>query len=96
MQIILPKKDNNMDTIETLELLSKNLTGPHAQLYSDIERIVKQQLQHALADVSNTNAGWELFVEDGDLKMYKFEQEIDGIVVDPLKALHSIDVSFIN
>ena len=86
-----------MDTMETLELLSKNLTGPHASLYSDIERIVKQQLQHALADVSsNTNAaGWELFVEDGDLKMYKSEQEIDGIVVDPLKALHSIDVGFI-
>jgi len=48
-----------------------------------------------LADVSKNNTeGWELFVEDGNLKMYKLENEIDGIVIDPLKALHCIDVNF--
>jgi len=33
-------------------------------------------------------------VEDGNLKMYKLENEIDGIVIDPLKALHCIEVNF--
>jgi collagen type IV alpha-3-binding protein len=79
---------------DTLQLLSltETITGSSASLYIDIQRIAQQQLRHALADVSNTKAGWELFVEDGDLKMYKFENEIDGIAVDPLKALHAIDV----
>ena len=33
---------------------------------------------------------WELFAEDGEMRMYKREEEVDGLVVDPLKALHSV------
>ena len=33
---------------------------------------------------------WELFADDGEMKMYKREEEVDGMVVDPLKALHSV------
>ena len=34
---------------------------------------------------------WELFAEDGEMKMYKREEETeDGMVVDPLKALHTV------
>ena len=33
---------------------------------------------------------WELFAEDGEMKMYKREEEVDGMVVDPLKALHTV------
>ena len=33
---------------------------------------------------------WELFAEEGEMKMYKREEEIDGMVVDPLKALHTV------
>jgi len=34
---------------------------------------------------------WELFHNDGEMKMYKLTQETDdGIVVDPLKAVHSV------
>ena len=32
-----------------------------------------------------------LFIaEDGEMKMYKREEEVDGMVVDPLKALHQV------
>ena len=33
---------------------------------------------------------WELFAEDGQMKMYKREEEVDGMVMDPLKALHEV------
>ena len=33
---------------------------------------------------------WELFAEDGQMKMYKREEEVDGLVMDPLKALHQV------
>ncbi len=35
---------------------------------------------------------WELFAEDGEMKMYKMEMELDGNIVDPLKAVHSVKV----
>uniref|UniRef100_A0A1I8BX04 UDP-glucuronic acid decarboxylase 1 n=1 Tax=Meloidogyne hapla TaxID=6305 RepID=A0A1I8BX04_MELHA len=80
--------------INSLNLLSSNepINGPHNAFFEEVRHIANQQLQHALADVSKNNTeGWELFVEDGNLKMYKLENEIDGIVIDPLKALHCID-----
>ena len=33
---------------------------------------------------------WELFAEEGEMKMYKREEEVDGLVVDPLKAIHQV------
>ena len=37
--------------------------------------------------------GWQLFAEDGLMKMYKRELEVDGLVCDPLKAVHVVKVS---
>ncbi|OQR74757.1 collagen type IV alpha-3-binding protein-like [Tropilaelaps mercedesae] len=34
--------------------------------------------------------GWQLFAEDGLMKMYKREVEVDGLVCDPLKAVHVV------
>uniref|UniRef100_A0A0N4U5S0 START domain-containing protein n=1 Tax=Dracunculus medinensis TaxID=318479 RepID=A0A0N4U5S0_DRAME len=35
---------------------------------------------------------WELFWEEGEMKMYKRNLEIDGLVQDPLKATHLVKV----
>lgn len=35
---------------------------------------------------------WQVIAEEGDLKVYKREIEIDGIVLDPLKATHIVKV----
>jgi collagen type IV alpha-3-binding protein len=40
--------------------------------------------------VPGENSVWELFSQDGEMKMYKREELMDGRVVDPLKALHQI------
>lgn len=33
---------------------------------------------------------WQLFAEEGEMKMYKREEEVNGLVVDPLKACHFV------
>ncbi|QQP56949.1 Collagen type IV alpha3binding proteinlike, partial [Caligus rogercresseyi] len=49
--------------------------------------ITEEQLGFARLPVGDI---WELFAEDGEMKMYKREEEIDGLVVDPLKAVHIV------
>lgn len=55
---------------------------------SQIEKVTTEQLRHARLDVGE--GGWQLFAEDGEMKMYKREEESDGMVVDPLKACHVV------
>jgi len=57
-------------------------------LSREMHHIAQLQLQHALAKVDG--GMWQLFVNDGEMKMYKTEQEIDGVVCDPLKAVHFV------
>lgn len=47
-----------------------------------------EQLQYAKVGVEG--GVWQLFAEDGEMKMYKREEEIDGVAVDPLKAVHTV------
>lgn len=47
-----------------------------------------EQLHYALAGVEE--GVWQLFAEDGEMKMYKREVEVDGLVCDPLKAVHQV------
>ena len=47
-------------------------------------------MHYARLQVGQEDSIWELFAEDGEMKMYKREEEIDGMVVDPLKALHQV------
>jgi collagen type IV alpha-3-binding protein len=52
-------------------------------------QVTNEQLHYARLQVGQDSV-WELFAEDGEMKMYKREEEIDGMVVDPLKALHQV------
>lgn len=40
--------------------------------------------------VGECGSGWQLFAEDGEMRMYRREEEVDGMVVDPLKAVHVV------
>jgi collagen type IV alpha-3-binding protein len=53
-----------------------------------IDRISMEQLRYARLGVGE--GGWQLFAEDGEMKMYKREEEVNGMVVDPLKACHVV------
>ena len=52
-------------------------------------KVTKQQLHYARL-LPGQDSVWELFAEDGEMRMYKREEEVDGMVVDPLKALHQV------
>lgn len=34
--------------------------------------------------------GWQIFADEGEMKMYKREEEVNGMVMDPLKACHVV------
>jgi collagen type IV alpha-3-binding protein len=50
------------------------------QLWPEISKICDDQIHHALKGVSEDNSGWQLFAEEGEMKMYRREEEIDGMV----------------
>jgi collagen type IV alpha-3-binding protein len=59
-------------------------------LWPDISKVCDDQLHHAWKGVSDDNSGWQLFAEEGEMKMYRREEEIDGMVMDPLKSCHVV------
>lgn len=60
------------------------------RLWPQIDDICKEQLRYARQGVGEGGNGWQLFADEGEMKMYRREQEIDGMVVDPLKACHMV------
>jgi len=62
--------------------------SPSHSLFNEVERITMEQLHYAKAGVEQ--GVWQLFSAEGEMKMYKREVEIDGLVCDPLKAVHSV------
>lgn len=60
------------------------------RLWPQIDEICTQQLHYAREGVGVGGNGWQLFADEGEMKMYRREQEIDGMVVDPLKACHFV------
>lgn len=63
-------------------------TGSHR--FSDkVEDMVRNHITYSLQDVGG-DANWQLVVEEGEMKVYRREVEENGIVLDPLKATHSV------
>jgi hypothetical protein len=63
------------------------------RLSEEIERITQDHLKFDLIDDFNSNV-WELICSDGEMKVYRRELEENGIVLDPLKATHTVKVTF--
>ncbi|XP_041667410.1 ceramide transfer protein-like isoform X4 [Cheilinus undulatus] len=63
-------------------------SGSHR--FSDkVEEMVQNHMNYSLQDVGG-DANWQLVVEEGEMKVYRREVEENGIVLDPLKATHSV------
>ncbi|KAM9821035.1 ceramide transfer protein-like [Neosynchiropus ocellatus] len=56
---------------------------------SEVEEMVQSHMTYSLQDVGG-DANWQLVVEEGEMKVYRREVEENGIVLDPLKATHSV------
>ncbi|KAK7173572.1 hypothetical protein R3I93_003403 [Phoxinus phoxinus] len=60
------------------------------QKYSKkVEEMVHSHMTYSLQDVGG-DANWQLVIEEGDMKVYRREVEENGLVLDPLKATHSV------
>jgi hypothetical protein len=50
---------------------------------------VQEHIKYDLQDDLSSNV-WELLCSDGEMKIYRRELEENGIVLDPLKAVHTL------
>ncbi|EDX09673.1 GD13006 [Drosophila simulans] len=72
------------DEVEKMKRLS--YPGPDFE----IDRVCKEQLHYAREGVGQDGNGWQIFADEGEIKMYKREEEVNGLVMDPLKAYHTV------
>ncbi|XP_049909415.1 ceramide transfer protein isoform X4 [Epinephelus moara] len=63
-------------------------SGTH-RFSEKVEEMVQNHMTYSLQDVGG-DANWQLVVEEGEMKVYRREVEENGIVLDPLKATHSV------
>ncbi|KAM3600374.1 uncharacterized protein V6R79_022416 [Siganus canaliculatus] len=63
-------------------------SGSH-RFTDKVEEMVQNHMTYSLQDVGG-DANWQLVVEEGEMKVYRREVEENGIVLDPLKATHSV------
>ncbi|XP_075537899.1 ceramide transfer protein [Dermacentor variabilis] len=70
------------------EMLRPASAASQHPLWNEVEDITMEQLRYAKMGVGE--GGWQLFAEDGEMKMYRREVEEGGIVCDPLKAVHIV------
>ncbi|XP_055324849.1 ceramide transfer protein isoform X1 [Sitodiplosis mosellana] len=88
--ILIPDQNDDQATEkEDDEFGTGNAAKVH-RLWPQIDDICKEQLRYARQGVGEGGNGWQLFADEGEMKMYRREQEIDGMVVDPLKACHIV------
>ena len=90
VETALDKLDEELEMKDQLKVLvqqSVSVEGGH-RLDAEIANTSKEQLMYAR--IPPGEGTWELFADEGEMKMYKREEEVDGMVVDPLKALHSV------
>ncbi|KAH9506414.1 Collagen type IV alpha-3-binding protein, variant 2 [Dermatophagoides farinae] len=99
----LDRSDQQEEDMRQLKLQTMNLDEPldvippercDHPLWPEVERVTMDQLYYARLEVEDTpssgGGNWELFAQDGELRLYKRELEIDGLVCDPLKAVHTV------
>lgn len=64
------------------------------ELYSKlrVEQVTLGQLYSAQMGLGpeNSNSGWQLFAQNGPMRLYTREQIIDGLACDPLKSVHVV------
>ncbi|XP_071844879.1 ceramide transfer protein-like isoform X2 [Apostichopus japonicus] len=80
----LLNEDQFFDAIETaLDINDSQEEEWNRQCQEKVDENVKYAF-------TNIEKEWDLVHQEGELQVYKSEQEIDGIIVDPLKAIHTV------
>ncbi|XP_062874055.1 ceramide transfer protein isoform X2 [Trichomycterus rosablanca] len=81
------KPHSHTSSFSSLDLVSAS-DDVH-RLSAQVDEMVNSHMTHSLQDVGG-DANWQLVTEDGELKVYRREVEENGVVLDPLKATHTV------
>ncbi|XP_046403313.1 ceramide transfer protein isoform X1 [Ischnura elegans] len=88
----LDKIEEEAEFRERLKIKHQNVTSVSRasshKLWPEIDLVSTEQLHYARLEVGE--GVWELFAEDGEMRMYRREEEVNGMVIDPLKAVHTV------
>lgn len=77
------RRNSNVSLIPT----PNSATASH-RIWPEIQKVVSDQIRYARMGLGKDK--WQLFVEEGEMKMYRREEEIRGMVMDPVKACHVV------
>ncbi|XP_002734918.1 ceramide transfer protein-like [Saccoglossus kowalevskii] len=66
------------------------MKGERHWLSEECDKKVDEAIKYVFEDLHGEEGTWQLVHEEGEMKVYRSEQEIDGIVIDPLKAVHRV------
>ncbi|KAJ8380385.1 hypothetical protein SKAU_G00011630 [Synaphobranchus kaupii] len=80
------KPHSRSPSVSSIDLVS--VSEAH-RFSAQVEEMVQNHMTYGLQDVGG-DANWQLVVEEGEMKVYRREVEENGIVLDPLKATHSV------
>ncbi|KAM8760853.1 ceramide transfer protein-like isoform 1-T1 [Acanthopagrus schlegelii] len=81
------KPHSHSSSLSSVELFSAS--DDIHRFSAQVEEMVQNHMTYSLQDVGG-DANWQLVIEEGEMKVYRREVEENGIVLDPLKATHSV------
>ncbi|KAJ4919248.1 hypothetical protein JOQ06_019456 [Pogonophryne albipinna] len=81
------KPHSHSSSLSSVELVSAS-DDVH-RFSAQVEENVQNHMTYSLQDMGG-DANWQLVIEEGEMKVYRREVEENGIVLDPLKATHSV------
>lgn len=81
---------STQDSQTAVERFGSGLSVKSHWLGAEIDRVCAEQLSYARQGVGEGGNGWQLFADEGEMKMYRREEEVNGMVIDPLKACHVV------
>ncbi|KAL3867074.1 hypothetical protein ACJMK2_044307 [Sinanodonta woodiana] len=86
----LVQEEENKIAIKTTKPPPKILLQPSNPYYDEINEVVSRHIHRIYEKTKGGEDTWECIAEEGELKVYKREIEENGIVLDPLKAVHTV------
>jgi collagen type IV alpha-3-binding protein len=61
-------------------------------LFFKINSVIDEHIKYSGNSIDSSV--WEAIHDEGEMRVYRREMEEDGMIVDPLKAVHSVQVRF--
>lgn len=93
MDTLEQEEERRVQALESLTKLPELKNIPQHRFSDEIEKVVQEHLKFDVLEDSSSNV-WELLCSDGEMKIFRRELEENGIVLDPLKAVHTVKVRF--